>query len=111
MRWSTHPLLSRHNTFTFRFLPGVLVGIAVSWWLNDRPRQVQSRRSTLRVPGHRSWCAESQPLLGKHLNESKAAQVEREAEDGAPEPPPQRQTATVVEEPEEELKMVLANCA
>ena len=27
MRWSgAHPLLSRHSTFTFRFLPGVLVG-------------------------------------------------------------------------------------
>ena len=42
MRWDRHPLLSRHNTFTFRFLPGVLVGIAISWWVNDRPRQVHA---------------------------------------------------------------------
>ena len=41
MRWSgAHPLLSQHNTFTFRFLPGVLVGFALSWCLNDRPRPV-----------------------------------------------------------------------
>jgi len=59
MRWSTHPLLSRHNTFTFRFLPGVLVGIAVSWWLNDRPRQVKSCRSAPRMHGQRCCCVET----------------------------------------------------
>ena len=112
MRWSTHPLLSRHNTFTFRFLPGVLVGIAVSWWVNDRPRQVWSYQRFAQD----AW---SSPLSSRKLAPTRAnsalngraAQAKREAQDGAAEPPAQRQAAaTVAEEPEEELKMVLANC-
>lgn len=34
MRTRTHPLLAGHNAWTWKFLPGIVIGFVAHWWLS-----------------------------------------------------------------------------
>ncbi|DBA83359.1 TPA: hypothetical protein ACH3X2_006510 [Trebouxia sp. C0005] len=39
MQTRTHPLLATHNAWTWKFLPGIVVGFVAHWWLSQNREQ------------------------------------------------------------------------
>lgn len=39
MQTHTHPLLARHNAWTWKFLPGIVAGFVAHWWLSKNREQ------------------------------------------------------------------------
>lgn len=40
-RRKTHPILASHNSITWRFIPGLICGFALKWWLDGGPKKVR----------------------------------------------------------------------